>query len=320
MAVRTEESRYPAANGKDAIAAQVWYDDGAQPRWILQIVHGMCEYMGRYNDFAEFMARHGAVVCGNDHAGHGRSKGADGYGHFAARDGDKNLVTDVRTLNRAVCGRWPGLPVVMFGHSMGSFICRQYITQFGEELAGIVLSGTAGDNPASGAALFLAKAVRLLRGGKYRSPFLSKMAFGSYNDRYPEKRTQYDWISRDPAVVDRYAADEACTYQFTVGAYIDLLRLMRSIEGDRWARRVPADRPYLVLAGSMDPVGNYAKGVGEVCGRLKNAGVKDLTLKIYDGAHHEVLNETNRAEVYDDILAWTERVLSGKAGKKPGEP
>ena len=315
MAVKTEELHYPAANGTDTLSAQVWYEDGAKPKWILQIVHGMCEYMGRYQDFAEFMAQHGAVVCGNDHAGHGRSKGSDGYGYFAKKDGDKNLVTDARVLNRTICKRWPGLPVVMLGHSMGSFICRRYITQYGEELAGVILSGTAGGNPLSGAALLLAKAVRLFRGDKYRSPTLTKLAFGSYNDRYPQARTPYDWISRDTAVVDRYAADEACTYQFTVGAYIDLLRLLRSVSGDRWAKQAPTDRPYLVLSGSMDPVGNYTKGVSEVCGRLKRARVKDLTLKIYEGAHHEVLNETNHQEVYRDILDWTARALS--SGEKP---
>lgn len=308
MAVICEEISYPAANGKDTIRARVWRGDELKPRFILQIVHGMCEYMGRYAEFASFLAEKGVLVCGNDHAGHGESKGADGYGYFADRDGDLNLVKDVRTMNETIRGMYPGLPVVMLGHSMGSFICRSYITQYGGELSGIVLSGTAGDNPQLPLALFLAKTVRLFCGAKHPSPLMTKLAFGTYNDRYEEKRTPYDWISRDTAVVDRYAADPQCTYLFTAGAFIDLLNLCRSISGDEWARKVPKDRPYYILSGAMDPVGGYSEGVREVCGRLERAGVKDMTVRIYEGGHHEMLNETNRSEVWNDLAAWLDRV------------
>ena len=307
MAVICEEISYPAANGKDTICAQIWRSDVQQPRYILQIVHGMCEYMGRYTDFASFLAEKGVLVCGNDHAGHGKSKGADGYGYFADRNGDRNLISDVRKMNETIRKLYPGLPVVVLGHSLGSFICRSSTTQYGEELAGIILSGTAGDNPQAGIGLFLAKAICLFCGPKHRSPLLSKMAFGTYNSRYPEKRTPYDWISRDTAVVDRYAADPQCTYLFTASAFADLLKLCRSISGDAWARKVPKDKPYYILSGSLDPVGGYAEGTREVCSRLERAGVTDMTVRIYEGGHHEMLNETNHTEVWDDLAAWLDK-------------
>lgn len=313
MALVHEELRYPAANGKDTICAQIWRDDAEKPRFVLQIVHGMCEYIGRYNGFAEYMVQHGAAVCGNDHTGHGKSKGKDGYGYFAKKSGDRCLVADVRTMNEIIRKRFPGVPVVMLGHSMGSFICRSYITKYGEELAGIVLSGTAGGNPLSGLGMLLAKTIILFRGEKYRSPFLTKLSFGSYNKRYPEKRTQFDWVSRDCAIVDKYVADEACNYMFTASAYLDLFRLLRSVSGKAWAAKVPTDRPYFVLSGSMDPVGNFGKGVKEVCDLLNAAGVHDLSIKIYEGGRHEMLNETNHLEVYDDLLKWFSRILSEPA-------
>ena len=158
--------------------------------------------------------------------------------------------------------------------------------------------------------LVLAKTIGTFKGKKYHSKLLTDMAFGKYNDRYEEKHSIYDWLSRDPAVADRYAADENCTFTFTTSAYADLFRLLRSIEGASWAGRVPKDKPYLLMAGSMDPVGSYSKGPKEVFERLNAAGVTDLTLKLYEGGRHEMLNETNKEEVYNDLLIWIDRVVS----------
>ena len=314
MALVNEELRYPSSNGRDTIAAQLWYDDAAQPLGIVQIIHGMDEYMGRYESFARFLVSNGYAVCGNDHAGHGKSAGADGYGYFADKHGDRVLVEDVHTLNGLIMRRFTGLKAVLLGHSMGSFICRSYITRYTDGLAGVILSGTAGPNPLVGFGLFLSRMIMLFKGAKYTSPLLNKLAFGHYCDRYDEKRTKYDWLSRDSAVVDRYAADEMCTFPFTAGAYHDMLRLMKAISSRKWAGRLPKELPYLIFSGSMDPVGDYAKGVNIVYARMKEAGLKDITYKIYKGGRHEMLNDIERATVYGDVLAWLARVTAGRYG------
>jgi alpha-beta hydrolase superfamily lysophospholipase len=237
----------------------------------------MNEYMGRYEDFARFLTQNGFIVCGNDHTGHGKSIGKDGYGYFGDGDGGSILVADVRAMNELVKQRYPGLGVIMLGHSMGSFICRSYITKYGEELDGIILSGTAGPNPLTGIGLVLSRVIMLFKGPKHASPFLLNMAFGHYNDRYPEKHSPFDWISRDQTVIDRYAADEMCTFLFTSKGYHDLLRLLSEISSKRWAGGVPKDKPYLIFSGSMDPVGDFSKGVNTVCSRMKAAGVTNIT-------------------------------------------
>lgn len=319
MSLKNEELRYPAANGKDTITAQIWYDDDEKPRCVLQIVHGMCEYMGRYEDFAGFMAKNGVVVCGHDIVGHGKSKGADGYGYFGDKGGDVDLVEDTRVFNQMIAKRYPGLGIIMLGHSMGSFICRDYITRYGDGLDGIILSGTSGDNPLLGMASFLAGTIKLFYGKKHPSPMLTKLAFGSYNDRYPEKRTTYDWISRDTAIVDKYAADEGCTFLFTAGAYSDMFRLVKRISGDGWATKLPKDKPYYFLSGAMDPVGGYTVGVKQIYDRLKDAGINDVTLRFYEGGHHEMLNEINRKDVYRDLLDWINNIIRSKEPAVAGE-
>jgi alpha-beta hydrolase superfamily lysophospholipase len=313
MAFINEEITYPSANGKDTITAQIWFDDSSEPRGIVQIVHGMNEYMGRYEDFVRFLTQNGYIVCGNDITGHGKSKGVDGYGYFGDKDGNLVIVADVRKMNELIAQRYPKLPVVMLGHSMGSFICRSYITKYGDSLRGIIISGTSGPNPLAGVGSFLSGAIKLFKGPKHPSPFLCNMAFGSYNDKYPEKRTEYDWISRDTAIVDQYAADEMCTYDFTAGGYHDLLKLIKEISTKQWAENVPKDKPYFIFSGSMDPVGEYTKGVTIVYDRMKAAGVKNITLKFYEGGHHEMLNDTERATVYSDVLGWINGVTAPAA-------
>lgn len=319
MAILDEELRYPSANGKDTIVAQIWRDDSITPRGIVQIVHGMNEYMGRYEGFARYLAQNGFVVCGNDITGHGKSKGADGYGYFGDRDGNRVVVQDIHAMNEQITKRYPNLGVVMLGHSMGSFICRVYITKYGDSLKGIILSGTSGPNPLAGVGSLISRAIMLLKGPKHPSPFLCNMAFGHYNDKYPEKRTKYDWISRDTGIVDQYAADEMCTYDFTAGGYHDLLKIVKEISAPDWAVHIPKDKPYLLFSGTMDPVGDYTKGVTVVYDRMKAAGVADITLKFYEGGHHEMLNDTEKDTVYQDVLSWinkifaAEEVLTGKA-------
>lgn len=316
MSCVTEEVKFPCANGKDTIYGTIWRDDAVQPVGIVQIVHGMNEYMGRYDGFAQFLAKNGYIVCGNDHAGHGRSAGADGFGYFADKDGDKVLIDDTHTMFQLVTEKYPSLKVVMLGHSMGSFICRQYITKYGEDLAGIIISGTSGPNPSTNVAIALSKIIMTFKGAKHPSPFMCNLAFGHYNDKYPEKRTKYDWISRDTAIVDKYAADKWCTYYFTAGGYYDLLQIVKSISSEDWAGKVPKDKPYLIFSGSMDPVGDYTKGVKVVYDRMKAAGVKDVTLRFYEGGRHEMLNDTEKDKVWLDVLGF----INSSVGAPAPEP
>jgi len=310
MSFLAEKLTYPSANGRDTISAVLWHESEVEPRGIMQIVHGMCEYMGRYEEFARFLTSNGIIVCGNDHIGHGASKGEDGYGYFAKKDGDKHLVTDVRTLNRIIKEKYLDTPIFMIGHSLGSFITRSYISDYGDELSGIILSGTAGTNPFGGVGLLLSRLIITFKGAKYRSKFLNKLASGNYNERYKDKRTIYDWITSDTEIVDKYAADERCAYVFTAGGYYDIIKLLSYISSPKWAGSLAKQKPYLIFSGTMDPVGNYGKGVREVYDRMKAAGCTDITLKFYENGRHEMLNEVNRKDVYNDVLAWINSVIT----------
>ena len=310
MAIVNEGLTFPSANGKDTVYAQLWHDDGVTQRGIFQIIHGMGEHVGRYEAFARFLAEKGFVACGCDLTGHGRSKGADGYGYFADRNGNRTVVEDVHILNELVKRRYPGLKSILLGHSLGSFICRSYLVRYGEGLKGAVISGTSGPNPLTGVGFFLCRTVKLFRGAKHQSPFLANIQGGSYNKRISGHRTQFDWLTNDTAVVDRYIGDELCGFDFTTSGYLDILKLLREISSRKWAEKIPKGLPCLIFSGSEDPVGNYTKGVKAVYDRMKAAGVKDVTLKIYEGGRHEMLNETVKETVYDDILSWVNRVMA----------
>ncbi|MEG1394070.1 MAG: alpha/beta fold hydrolase [Christensenellaceae bacterium] len=303
MELEREELYFKSARENADIFMRIWKDKEATPRFILQIVHGMCEYIDRYDDFAKFICENGGLVCGNDHLGHGKSSNGV-YGYFAKKDGEKLVLQDVHTATQTIKKQYPDVPLILLGHSMGSLLARKYMSEYGDEAAGAVFMGTSGANPLTGLIRFLANVGIFFGRAKKPATFLSHLAFSKYNDRYDNVKSENDWLTRDRAMVNKYNADALCTFKFTDRAAYDMANLVDSVSGEKWANSIPKEKPYLITSGSMDPVGNYTAGVQEVYDWVKKAGVSDVTLKFYEGARHEILNESNRQEVYADVLAW----------------
>jgi alpha-beta hydrolase superfamily lysophospholipase len=267
----------------------------------------MVEFADRYLPFAGFLAEHGVAVVAHDHLGHGASThGEEDYGFFTETDGRRFVAEDLHTMNTIAHARWPGLPVVLLGHSMGSFYARWYAAQWPSTISGLILSGTGGPNPQVNIGIRLARRQIRRQGARHRSKRLQVLAFGSYLGRVENPKTPYDWISRDEEVVAAYAANPLCTFRFTANGYHELFSVLKEVSGPAWARRINREMPVLIFSGDADPVGAYGKGVAKVHRWLANAGVKDLELILYPGGRHEMLNETNRDEVYRDVLAFLE--------------
>ncbi|MEA4853728.1 MAG: alpha/beta fold hydrolase [Christensenella sp.] len=313
MAVKKQETAFASADGKSRVYACVWKDEAVEPRFLVQLCHGMCEYIDRYTEFAEYLCKYGAVVCGNDHLGHGKTKNLNKwgtYGYFAEKDGEKLIVEDMYRLTKIAKEHFPGIPFLLMGHSMGSMAARSYMTKHGDEAQGAVFMGTSGANPLTGLIRFLARVGIIFGRAKKPAKLLSQLAFSKYNDRYEEVRTKDDWLSRDPERVDKYEADAQCTFLFTDQAAYDFANLVDEVSGIQWAEKLPKAVPYFILSGAMDPVGNYGDGVEEVYGWMMKAGLENITFKLYEGARHELLNEINRDEVYADLRTWMETAAS----------
>lgn len=282
-----------------------WLPDGA-PKAVVQIAHGMAEHAGRYARFAEALTGAGYAVYANDHRGHGHTApvGPD-HGYFADKHGFATVVTDLHALTDVARSENPGLPIFLFGHSMGSFLARAYAAEYGSELAGLVLSGTAGDQGALGkVGRAIAATESKLRGRRHVSPVMDKLSFGQYNAAFKPARTNFDWLSRDRAEVDKYVADPLCGNTFTSGFYVDLLDGLSHIHNPATTAKVPKGLPIHLVSGSKDPVGNNTKGVEHVARQYREAGVASVTTRYYLEGRHELLNETNREEVTRDLIAW----------------
>lgn len=278
------------------------------PKAVIQIVHGMAEYIDRYDDFARYLVGRGFVVCAEDHVGHGDSaNGPEDYGHMPLKGGKNVVVGDVHTLHSMVARAFPGVPYVLYGHSMGSFIARSYIARYGDELDACVLSGT-GNVPANLSKMgnSLARFIASIKGERYRSKLIDNMGAGAYGKKIENARTPLDWLSTDPEVVDAYIADDKCGFMFTVGGYATLLDLTAEVVTPECAERVPKNLPIFLVAGDGDPVGDMGEGVKAAAELLRGAGVQTVDCKIYSGMRHEIHNEKGKEQVYDDIATWIE--------------
>ena len=292
----------------------MWIPD--EIRAAVQLTHGMAEHIDRYETFANFLAENGILVYGQDHAGHGKSVGENlPKGYFCSEKGWDALVQDMRTMFETVKKEYPGIPFILFGHSMGSFLARTYAGRHGEDFDGYVFCGTAGGNPALPIAKFLAKREMKKRGEKEPSPLLVSLSFGSYNKPFQPNRTEFDWLSVNNDNVDRYIADDDCGFPFATSALLDLFNGLSEISGKKWAKSVPVNRPILVISGGDDPVGNMGKGIRQVTAWLKDTG-HNTEMILYKGYRHEILNEEIAGQVSNDILLFIETVAAGGELKK----
>ncbi|OUN69701.1 alpha/beta hydrolase [Faecalibacterium sp. An58] len=276
-----------------------------RPRAVLQMTHGMVEYIGRYEQLACWLADRGVAAVGHDHLGHGGSVvSREEYGYFGRPDGNRLLLDDIHRVTRwaKALPELEGLPWFLLGHSMGSFYARQYLCEYGGELQGAILMGTGWQpRAAARAGRALCHLLAAFHGWRYRSKLVDSMAFGGYNRSFRPARTSKDWLNRDEKEVDRYLSEERCSFRFTLNGYDSLFTALERLCDKELLARAPKDLPVLFLSGDDDPVGDRGRGVQKAAQSLRDAGMRRVEVKLYPGARHELLVELNRQEVFADI-------------------
>lgn len=310
MDILQREMSFDSCLGDERIFVRILEPaDHCNAKAVLQIAHGMAEHSLLYVDFAKQIASKGYAVVMNDHLGHGKSVASgSAYGYFG-EGGCRNLIRDMHKLYEIVRQDYPDIPYFLLGHSMGSFLARSYTAQFGKELSGAIYIGTCGD---AGAAVYtaeklLANAIIKKKGPKSHDPLFARLSTQQYNKAFRPARTPNDWISRDAAQVDIYTNDPLCGFDLTVSGYRDIVYLQAEVSSGDWFKKVP-DIPILILSGDCDPVGNFGKGVKKVAERLEKTG-HTVRLVLYPQARHAILTETNKDEVYEEILNFLESAI-----------
>lgn len=310
MALVRKEAYFNSSNGKNKIRTLIWQDEELTPIGIVQLTHGMCEHIARYDDFARFLAGNGFIVCGNDHLGHGKSiDERSQIGFMGAVSGDKRLVDDMHILTKIMKKRNPGLPYFLFGHSMGSFCARIYAAHFGDELDGLIICGT-GNTPSVMSVLSSSLDKLVDRFGLMkRVDTIAQIMNKGFSAMTDEKDNPLAWLSVDKENRIAYSNDDLCTFTYTLAGYRDIFNLMSEACDDRWAFRLPKDLPIMIISGAKDPVGMNGKGVLAVADHLVTAGYEP-TVILYPGMRHEILNETEHEVVYNDVLSFLQTIYT----------
>ena len=297
------------SKGAGIIHACRWIPEG-QPRAVVQIIHGIAEFVERYDDFASFLTRQGILVVAEDHMGHGQSINGDGIqgyfhgGWFTAVEDSMQLMTDTKA-------EFPDVPYILFGHSMGSFMARTILCKYPDcGIAGAVICGT-GWQPAAAlpAMVKMMEGICKIVGETKPNEMLQNLIFGSYNKRVEHPRTAFDWLTRDDRIVDAYIAHPLCGFTACAGLLREMVKGIHYIEQKENLAKMTKELPVFFIAGGDDPVGPYGKGVHTCAEAFRNAGMQDVSVRIYPLCRHEILNEINREQVYADVLKWVEKRL-----------
>lgn len=301
--MKTKEFSFKSATGVCRIHGCEFLPEG-EVRAVVIIHHGMAEHINRYTDYVKHLTDMGYAVFMYDMANHGKSnQKTELLGYFGENDGYKNLVKDLKTVYDLAKKEFPDKKIIMFGHSMGSFIVRCFDCAYPGASDASVYMGTGGSNPAAGMGKAISNLIASIKGSTYKSKMLDKITFGSFNKK-TDKKTSFDWLTRDSAIVQKYIDDDYCGFLFTVKGMNDLVNLNVWANSAECYNTVKKDLPILLVSGADDPVGAYSKGINEVADKMKASGHTNVTVKLFPGCRHEVLNETNRQEVYEGIDAF----------------
>lgn len=306
------EFTFLSSDGKTQLHGMLWEPEGVAVRAVLQICHGVAEHIARYDGFARALNEQGIVVAGHDHLGHGKSLPEGGTPvYFGEGNTWNTVVDDIYVLHQRLKQRYPDVPLCIMGHSMGSFLTRTYLIRYPGTVKAAVIMGTGWQPRAAiTGGLALANAIAAVSGENATSELVTELAFGSYNKLFAPNRTKVDWLSADESNVDDYIADPLCGADATVGLFRQMLRGLRFNQTPGNIDRMDKNAPILLIAGQDDPVGDMGAGVRRTHDAFKRAGIRDVTLKLYPGLRHEILNEAAmRDTVYGDIGAWLDRVL-----------
>ena len=315
--VRRETIWCDSTDGVSRLHGYIWWpEEGIVPRAAVQLVHGMAEHIGRYDEFARYLNSKGFVVFGHDHIGHGESVASkEDWGNLPVDGGKDILVEDVHVVRTEALSRIGGAygeppALFLFGHSMGSFVVRAYLARHGEGLSGAIVCGTGFMSPRTSAmGNRVARLIAKVRGGAYHSKLLHNMGVGGYAQEIENAETDLDWLSHNRDNVNRYIADERCGFMFSAGGYATLTDLMREVCTRDCVANYPKDLPLLYIAGTEDPVGECGEGVSQAADLAHGAGVADVRCRLYAGMRHEILNERGRQVVFDDVVSWMEGYL-----------
>lgn len=304
--IKKEDFYFDSRDGEHKIHAVKWVPDVEKPVCILQIVHGMSEYIDRYDAFANYLADRGILVVGDDHLGHGKSvRPGETYGYFCKEDASTVLVRDEHRLKKMIQEQYAGVPYIIFGHSMGSFITRNYLFRYAAGIDGAIIAGTGMQpKPVLIIGVGLAVLHRMIFGGTHTAKFINMISFGAYNKRIKSPKTPFDWLSVNEDNVRRYIDDPMCGFVFTANGFETLFKLIYNLHDTEKLKKMPSNLPVFFVAGAEDPVGNYGKGVEQVCRSFREAGMENVQIKLYPNDRHELLNEADKEDVYGDIYRW----------------
>lgn len=311
MAVIRKEAYFSSSNSVDKVRTLIWQDDEASPIGVIQIAHGVCEHIGRYDEFARFLAENGFVVCGNDHLGHGKTASAGDLGYVYEGD-HVNMVRDMNTLHNIMEKRHPGLPYIIFGHSMGSFLARIYAANFGERLSAAIFCGTGQLPPA---AILLDDPVDHIINSfseNSEAPASAVSVFEKMTQKYFKEDDNLSWLSRSKTNIENYRNDPLVGFPMTAPLLKELVMLAVKVSYPTWPSRLPKDLPVLLISGAKDPIGMFGRGVLQVSDNLVKEGLEPEVI-LYPADRHEILNEDDRDKVYADVLKFLKGVIDGKA-------